>query len=59
MEGVYIKSPFDLVVWLLFNLNYTVADPTFEAQYKVWNYFNSYILVGLEQTMGRIPNVSG
>jgi uncharacterized protein (DUF1800 family) len=61
-RGVYIKSPFDLVIGSLrtFNLNYTVADPTnFEAQYKVWNYFNSYILVGLEQTMGRIPNVSG
>jgi hypothetical protein len=61
-RGVYIKSPFDLVIGSLrtFNLNYTVTDPTnFEAQYRVWNYFNSTISGGLEQTMGRIPNVSG
>jgi uncharacterized protein (DUF1800 family) len=61
-RGVYIKSPFDLVIGSLrtFNLNYTVADPTnFEAQYRVWNYFNNTISGGLEQTMGKIPNVSG
>lgn len=61
-RGVYIKSPFDLVIGSLrtFNLNYTVADPTnFEAQYRVWNYFNNTISAGLEQTMGKIPNVSG
>ncbi|WP_304196666.1 DUF1800 family protein [Flavobacterium alvei] len=61
-RGVYIKSPFDLVIGSLrtFNLNYTVADQTnFEAQYKVWNYYNNSISSGLEQTMGRIPNVSG
>jgi hypothetical protein len=40
-------------------LNYTVTDATnFEAQYRVWNYFNN-VLTGLEQTMGNIPNVSG
>tara|TARA_R110002124_G_scaffold76986_5_gene206205 strand:- start:1544 stop:3364 length:1821 start_codon:yes stop_codon:yes gene_type:complete len=61
-RGVYIKSPFDLVIGTLrtFNLNYTVADQTnFEAQYKVWNYYNNTILGGLEQSMGKIPNVSG
>lgn len=61
-RGVYIKSPFDLVIGSLrtFNLNYTVADPTnHEAQYRVWNYYNNTISSGLEQTMGRIPNVSG
>jgi uncharacterized protein (DUF1800 family) len=61
-RGVYIKSPFDLVIGSLrtFNLNYTVADQTnFEAQYRVWNYYNSTISGGLEQSMGKIPNVSG
>ena len=61
-RGVYIKSPFDLVIGSLrtFNLNYTVTDATnFEAQYRVWNYFNNTVLSGLEQTMGKIPNVSG
>lgn len=61
-RGVYIKSPFDLVIGSLrtFNLNYTVTDVTnFEAQYRVWNYFNNTVLSGLEQTMGKIPNVSG
>ena len=61
-RGVYIKSPFDLVVGSLrtFNLNYTVADQSnFEAQYKVWNYYNNTISGGLEQIMGRVPNVSG
>ncbi|RTY85323.1 DUF1800 domain-containing protein [Flavobacterium sp. LS1P28] len=61
-RGVYIKSPFDLVIGSLrtFNLNYTVTDATnFEAQYRVWSYFNNTVLSGLEQTMGEIPNVSG
>jgi uncharacterized protein (DUF1800 family) len=61
-RGVYIKSPFDLVIGSLrtFNLAYTVTDPTnYEAQYKVWNYFNTTILVGLEQSIGAVPNVSG
>ena len=61
-RGVYIKSPFDLVIGSLrtFNLNYNVTDSTnFEAQYRVWNYFNNTICSGLEQTMGKIPNVSG
>ncbi len=61
-RGVYIKSPFDLVIGSLrtFNLSYTVSDQTnYEAQYKVWNYYNNTISVGLEQSMGKIPNVSG
>jgi uncharacterized protein (DUF1800 family) len=61
-RGVYIKSPFDLVIGSLrtFNLNYNVADPAnHEAQYRIWNYYNNTILIGLEQSMGKIPNVSG
>jgi hypothetical protein len=60
---VFISNP--LLIWSLvglrtFNLNYTVTDATnFEAQYRVWNYFNNNVLTGLEQTMGKIPNVSG
>jgi hypothetical protein len=31
-----------------------VTDATnFEAQYRVWNYFNNNVLTGLEQTMGK------
>ncbi len=61
-RGVYIKSPYDLVIGSLrtFNLSYTVSDPTnYDAQYKVWNYFNSSVLIGLEQSIGAVPNVSG
>jgi len=61
-RGVYIKSPFDLVIGSLrtFNLNYNVSAPTnYEARYKVWNYYNNTVLNGLEQSMGKIPNVSG
>lgn len=61
-RGVYIKSPLDLVIGSLrtFNLAYTVSDSTnYDAQYKVWNYFNNSILVGLEQSIGAVPNVSG
>lgn len=61
-RGVYIKSPFDLVIGSLraFNISYNVADSTnYEAQYKVWNYFNKSICDSLEQSMGQVPNVSG
>jgi uncharacterized protein (DUF1800 family) len=61
-RGVYIKSPYDLVIGTLrtFNLNYNVADATnFEAQYNVWKYFNNNVLGPLEQSQGIIPNVSG
>jgi hypothetical protein len=43
-----------------FNLNYNVTDQNnFEAQYKLWKYFNDSILQGLEQSQGKMPNVSG
>lgn len=61
-RGVYIKTPYDLVVGTLrtFNLNYNVSDQNnFEAQYKLWKYFNNNVLLGLEQSQGDIPNVSG
>ena len=61
-RGVYIKSPYDLVLGTLriFNLNYNVSDQTnFDAQYNVWKYFNNVTLRGLDQSQGNIPNVSG
>ncbi|MBE0390404.1 DUF1800 family protein [Flavobacterium sp. PL002] len=61
-RGVFIKSPFDLVIGSLrtFNLPYNVADATnLEAQYRVWHYFNNTICTGLEQSIGKVPNVSG
>ena len=61
-RGVYIKSPYDLVLGTLriFNLNYNVSDQTnFDAQYNVWKYFNNVTLRGLDQSQGIIPNVSG
>ena len=61
-RGVYIKSPFDIVIgsMRIFNLNYNVSDATnFQAQYNVWNYFQNQILIGLEQSAGNVPNVSG
>ena len=61
-RGVYIKSPYDLVLGTLrtFSINYNVADQNnFEAQYKLWKFFNDNVLLGLEQSQGRMPNVSG
>lgn len=61
-RGVYIKSPFDLVLGSLrtFNIGYNVPDPSnFDAQYSLWRYFNTSIMKPMEQSMGEIPNVSG
>lgn len=61
-RGAYIKSPFDLVIGSLrtFNVNTTVADAyNYNAQYNIWNDFNSTFLSPMEQAMGAIPNVSG
>lgn len=60
-RGVYIKSPFDIILGSLrtFNINYNVADPTnHQAQYEIWNDFN-YYLFEMQQAMGVIPNVAG
>ena len=60
-RGVYIKSPFDLVLGTLrtFNINYNIADATnHEAQYDLWSLIN-YACGEMEQSMGKIPNVSG
>jgi hypothetical protein len=47
--GVYIKSPFDLVIGSLrtFNINYNVTDQTnYFAQYSVWSAISSrYLLI--------------
>ena len=60
-KGVYIKSPFDLIIGTMrtFNVNINVSDPSnHEAQYELWNTFN-YFTSEMEQSMGRIPNVAG
>lgn len=61
-RGVYIKSPFDLVLGSLrtFNITSNVADSSnFDAQYSLWRYFNTSVMKPMEQTMGEVPNVSG
>ncbi|NJO25276.1 MAG: DUF1800 domain-containing protein [Bacteroidia bacterium] len=61
-RGVFIKTPFDLVAGSLriFNIETNVSNPAnYEAQYKVWNYFNNTISRPIEQYAGTIPNVSG
>lgn len=61
-RGVYIKSPFDLIIGSLrtFNVKTTVADAAnYNAQYNIWNDFNVSFLTPMEQSMGAIPNVSG
>jgi uncharacterized protein (DUF1800 family) len=61
-RGVYIKSPFDLVLGSLrtFNISYNVSDlSNYDAQYSLWRYFNTSVMKPMEQTMGEIPNVSG
>jgi uncharacterized protein (DUF1800 family) len=61
-RGAYIKAPFDLVLGSIrtFNVNTTVTDAlNHNAQYGIWNDFNSSLLLPMEQSMGAIPNVSG
>lgn len=61
-RGVYIKSPYDLVIGALraFNITANVSDATnYEAQYRVWGWFNDSACLPMEQQMGSIPNVSG
>jgi uncharacterized protein (DUF1800 family) len=61
-KGVYIKSPFDLVIGSIrtFNLQTNVSDATnYNAQYNLWENINLGFLLPMEQTMGAIPNVSG
>lgn len=61
-RGVYIKSPFDLVLGSLriFNVGYNVSDSSnYDAQYSLWRYFNTSILKPMEQSIGEVPNVSG
>ena len=60
--GVFIKSPFDLVIGSLrtFNIKYNVTDQTnHNAQYSVWGAINSRYLLTIDQVMGAIPNVAG
>jgi Protein of unknown function (DUF1800) len=60
-KGVYIKSPFDIILGSLrtFNINYNVSDQSnHEAQYELWKTF-FYALGDMEQTMGRVPSVAG
>ncbi len=61
-RGVYIKSPYDLVIGSLrtFNISANVSDAAnYEAQYRVWGWFNDAACLPMEQQMGSIPNVSG
>jgi len=61
-RGPYIKAPFDLVLGTIrtFNINTTVTDVlNHNAQYGIWNDFNSSVLLPMEQSMGAIPTVSG
>jgi uncharacterized protein (DUF1800 family) len=61
-RGVYIKSPFDLIVGTSrsFNLSTTIADQTnYYNQAYVWIFYNNVALRVMEQVMGEMPNVSG
>ena len=60
-RGVFIKSPFDVIIGSLrtFNVKHNVTDATnFHAQYEIWNLFN-YAMYEMEQAMGKIPSVAG
>ena len=60
-RGVYIKSPFDIILGTLrtFNINYNVSDANnHEAQYEILKLFN-FTLFEMEQAMGKIPSVAG
>ena len=60
-RGVYIKSPFDIILGGLrsFNVNCNVSDASnYEAQYEIWKTFN-YATYEMDQAMGKIPSVAG
>jgi uncharacterized protein (DUF1800 family) len=60
-RGVYIKSPFDLMLGFLrtLNVNYNIADPSnHNAQYSIWLTVH-YLMFNMEQGMATVPNVSG
>ena len=60
--GVYIKSPFDLVIGSLrqFNLSANITDATnYQAQYNLWGTLTNNYLQTTSQVMGSVPNVSG
>jgi uncharacterized protein (DUF1800 family) len=61
-RGVYIKSPYDLLVGTcrIFNLQTTPADPNDHFnQYYIWLFLNYVGLSGTNQVLGEVPNVSG
>jgi uncharacterized protein (DUF1800 family) len=60
-RGVYIKSPFDLIIGTMrtFNASHNFADAAnHELQYAIWENFN-WALREMEQTMGSVPTISG
>ena len=60
-RGVYIKSPFDIILGTLrtFNISCNVADATNHgAQYQLWNLISN-ALYEMQQTMGSVPSVAG
>jgi uncharacterized protein (DUF1800 family) len=61
-RGVYIKSPFDLVLGSLRQLKVQTnsADASnHDAQYKIWLYLQNVFMKQMDQIMGTVPNVSG
>jgi len=60
--GVYIKSPFDLIIGSLrmFNVSTNITDATnYQAQYSLWGVLTNSYLNPTNQVMGSVPNVSG
>lgn len=60
-RGVYIKSPFDLVIGTIrsFNLNIMPTQSNnFGAQYNILNFFNDQCYK-INQGMGKVNNVAG
>ena len=60
--GVYIKSPFDLVIGSLrqFNSSTNITDATnYQAQYNLWGTLTNNYLQTTNQVMGSVANVSG
>ncbi len=60
-RGVYIKSPFDLMIGTIrsFNVNITPNPANnYDAQYKILQYFNDEC-DNMGQAMGKVNNVAG
>lgn len=58
-RGVYIKSPYDVIIGTSRTFNFQLTNPDIYQQYFIWSFYNNAVLTTMNQVMGEVPNVSG